>query len=561
MAKNRLFLGLDEPLRHNSHARPKTRREFLAQGFTTGAGVVAGTSTLGSLLSSSAAADVPSEVIELCQIGGGTSKVPFIAFDLAGGANTSGSNVLVGGAGGQMDFLSTAGYARQGLPGDQVPGVAEPGGPMSNATGTSNGDHTDTTLGLAFHSDSAFLRGILEKVSPECAANVNGFVMAARSENDTGNNPHNPIRGINLVAKSKGDILHAVASRNNDMGGGNSRLPTKFMGFNEYRETKVDRRTDALGLVKVGDFNGLSTDEVVSVMTSVWQMSKAKLSKMDPQLATQQLNDDLKFKLQCVYAETAHLAREYPDPRVLDIAEDSFIASIFPGNELNDGEFQKTASIMKLVIGGTGGSTSGYAGVGHISMGGYDYHGQGRATGEVRDLRAGRCMGACLEYAHRMGVPLMLVCYSDGSLSAGGQVDNSENGRGKFMWTSDNSNTRSQFALIYDPAGRPVLRGGTEAAQATHQQIGHMRADGNVETSSWPGANSAEIACDAIVANYMALHGLEGDFASLYAENGLTQSLGSGVQLDRYLAFERLPSVNAEGNVTTSRPSSDIILL
>ena len=42
---------------------------------------------------------------------------------------------------------------------------------------------------------------------------------------------------------------------------------------------------------------------------------------------------------------------------------------------------------------------------GTITMGGYDYHGQGRATGEIMDLRAGRCMGACLEYAARRGVP------------------------------------------------------------------------------------------------------------------------------------------------------------
>ena len=49
---------------------------------------------------------------------------------------------------------------------------------------------------------------------------------------------------------------------------------------------------------------------------------------------------------------------------------------------------------MKLVV-------EGYAGAGTISMGGFDYHTGDRATGEVRDLRAGRCMGACLEYAAR----------------------------------------------------------------------------------------------------------------------------------------------------------------
>ncbi len=38
-----------------------------------------------------------------------------------------------------MDLLSTAGYSKLGIPGDQVPGVVE-----ATRTATSNGDHTDT---------------------------------------------------------------------------------------------------------------------------------------------------------------------------------------------------------------------------------------------------------------------------------------------------------------------------------------------------------------------------------------------------------------------------------
>ena len=50
-------------------------------------------------------------------------------------------------------------------------------------------------------------------------------------------------------------------------------------------------------------------------------------------------------------------------------------------------EFRKTASVMKLVI-------DGFAGAGCITMGGYDYHGGMRQEGEIKDFRAGRCMGA-----------------------------------------------------------------------------------------------------------------------------------------------------------------------
>jgi len=562
MAKKDLYVGLDQPLYQQDHPRPRTRREFLAQGFTTGMGTLVGLvggSLFGSLAASMSAYgelsnDINDRILE-CGITGGNGRVPFVAFDLAGGCNSSGSNVLVGGPGGQMDFLSTAGYARQGLPGDMVPGALEPGGVGSSESGTSNGDHTDTTLGLAFHSDSAFLRGILEKTSVECRANVNGFVMAARSENDTGNNPHNPLRAINLCG-AKGDLVYSVASRNNDAGGGNSRLPTKFMGFTDFRETKVDRRTDALGLVKVGNFEGLSEQEVVAVMETVSRMSDNKLDA--PGLAG--LDAELRNRLKCVYVESAGLADAYPNPDVLDIAEDDDILEIFTsaggtqGDQLDDREFQKTAAVMKLAVGGANASTSAYAGAGHISMGGYDYHGQGRGTGENRDLRAGRCMGAVLEYAHRQNVPVMLVCYSDGSLSANNTIEGGD-GRGKFMWQSDNSNTRSQFCLVYDPAGRPLINGGSPEEQAIHQQLGYMNDDGNVNTASSPMANNAEATVDCLALNYLALHGLEGDFANIYTSNSLSQSLGTTVgQLDRYIAFEKLASVGVDGTLPPRVP-------
>ncbi|MFL0800855.1 MAG: general secretion pathway protein GspF [Agarilytica sp.] len=553
MAKKSLFKGLDEPLFQADHARPKSRREFLAQGFTTGMGTLVGGSLFGSLATSMSAhgalsSDVADRLNE-CGITGGNGKIPFVAFDLAGGCNSSGSNVLVGGPGGQMDFLSTGGYARQGLPGDMVPGALEPGGAGSSESGTSNGDHTDTTLGLAFHSDSAFLRGILEKTSVECRANVNGFVMAARSDNDTGNNPHNPIPGLNLFG-AKGDLVYSVASRNNDMGGGNSRVPTQYMGdaFADFRPTKVDRRTDALGLVKVGEFDGLTSDEVVAVMETVSRVSE---NKMDA-AGLAGLDSALREKLKCVYVESAGLANAYPNPDVLDIDTDTDILDIFtstdagatPGDQLGDREFQKTAAVMKLAVGGAAGSASSYAGAGHISMGGYDYHGQGRGTGETRDLRAGRCMGAVLEYAHRQEVPVMIAVYSDGSLSANTTTEGGA-GRGKFMWQSDNSNTRSQFCLVYDPTGRPTIRG-------DNQQLGYMNMDGNVNTGSSPMANSPKTTADCLVLNYMALHGQQGEFADLYSGAGLVQSLGSGSQLDNYIAFEKLTALG-DGTTVENR--------
>ena len=74
-----------------------------------------------------------------------------------------------------------------------------------------------------------------------------------------------------------------------------------------------------------------------------------------------------------------------------------------------------------------------------MERGGDDVDGGRRADGEVKDERAGRCMGACLEYAARIGVPLMMYVFSDGSVDCNGTLDNTDQGGGKGEWTSDNS--------------------------------------------------------------------------------------------------------------------------
>src|ERR1700675_5082652 len=110
MSKKSKPLGPNEPFRHQDHPRPRTRREFLAQGFITGAATVIAPTLAGMLAYPRAAratlaADIQAAVAP-CNITGGAGKIPFICFDLAGGGNIAGSNVLVGGPTGQLDFLS-----------------------------------------------------------------------------------------------------------------------------------------------------------------------------------------------------------------------------------------------------------------------------------------------------------------------------------------------------------------------------------------------------------------------------------------------------------------------
>ena len=511
------------PQRHPDHPRPVTRRDFIGQGFMTGAASVLGGGVMSLFADPRAAYAALSSDLALlrtpCGINVlGAGKIPFMCFDLAGGANMSGSNVLVGAQGGQLDPLSTQGYSKLGLPGDMTPQSIDP---------NTNLDFIDQTLGLAFHRDSAFLRGMMGSMSPGTAASVNGAVIPARSDNDTGNNPHNPLYGINR-AGADGSLLTLIGSRNSESGG-NSMAPAMMIDP-ANRPTKVDRPSDVTGLVDTGQLVGLlGQDDAVAVMEAIYRISDMKMDQVSTGLAFPDPDNPLvtrdevvKQLVRCGYVKSADIADRFGDPSTLNPELDPDIvgaAGIFTDVEFQgDNEFRKTAAVMKLVM-------NGFAGAGCVTMGGYDYHGGRRAEGEVKDFRAGRCMGACLEYAARAnngnGVPLMMYVFSDGSLSSNGVIDNSADGRGKGEWTSDNSSTASSFFLVYNPGGRAQLIGGTPEEQARHQQIGHFRTDGSVDTGATPAANNVNLLVETLILNYMALHGEDSGFPGLFPNHGL----------------------------------------
>lgn len=520
MSRRMRKIGLNDPLKHVDHKRPMSRRQFIAQGFCSGMAAVTAPSLFGLFANpQSAHAALSSDLSALKEGCGiavqGAGKIPFICFDLAGGANISGSNVLVGGPGGQEDFLSNAGYSKLGIPEDMVP-------PLTNAqTGLS--DFINRDLGLAFHSDSAFLRGILEKVSPTTAANINGAIIPARSDNDTGNNPHNPMYGI-YNAGADGSLLSLIGSQSSESGG-NSMAPSKWVDVS-LTPTKVDRPDDVTGLVDVGELVGLlSQEDAVAVMESIQRISDRKLAKVDTQVSTDEIIKDL---VRCGYVKSADIADRFGDPSTLNPTLDTQIVGadgIFSQAEFDDdSEFRKTASVMKLV-------NNGFAGAGTITMGGFDYHTGDRSTGELRDLRAGRCMGACLEYAARVGVPLMLYVFSDGSVSSNGMIDDSMDGRGKGVWSGDNSSTAASFFLVYDPNGRPTLLGSDTSQQARHQQIGSMTADASVDRTATPAASNVNLLVDTVLLNYMALHDQVDEFSN-------TPNIELTGDYDSWVAFE-----------------------
>lgn len=525
---------LYEPIRHEgSHPRPVTRRDFMATGFLSSSAVLIGSSALVTAFTNPRAARAGTLAPDIaalqtaCGITNGAGKIPFICFDLAGGANLNGSEILIGQAGGQLDFLSTAGYGMLGLPGDMLPN--------SPNTASPTGNFIDTSLGAAWHSDGAILRGIQSIASPAAMANTNGVGIAAMSQNDTSMNPHNPMYGI-YDAGANGNLLTLIGTEPT-VSGGNSLAPTALINLS-VSPTVVKRASDITGLVNTGQLGTMFSDpnDAVNVLESTIRISGGNLNSPggfggelgQVTAGDSSVNTALESQTRCSYVKSTVLVNEFGNPTTLNPDIDPQIvgaSGIFTPAQYTQQNFAMTAAVMKMVV-------NGFAGAGTISLSGFDYHDGTRATGETRNFMAGQCIGACLEYAKRVGVPLMVYVFSDGSLSSTNMIDTSAAGRGKFGWQGDNASVAASFFLVYNPAGRPVVN----PSATTPNQIGSYTAGGSVNSSSSPAANAVNLLVNTVILNYMALHGQQGNFASTIANNGL------GTNLDSLIAFE--PIVN-----------------
>jgi hypothetical protein len=541
-------LGRHEPLRHADHPKPTTRRQFLAQGFMSGTASVllpsglsmligpraakAQTSCTGTQVTSSGLACDIQTAVTACNITSGAGMIPFICFDLSGGGNIAGSNVLVGGPSGQLDYLSVAGYSKLGLPGTMVP----------NSSTTS---FVDASLGLRYHSDSAHLRGIKTRFSnPAFMANVTGTVIPALSQNDTNTNPHNPMYGI-YQAGARGALLNLIGT-DSSTSGGNSMAPPGMV-IVSAQPTVIDSGADTEGLVSTGQLSTLlpNSSDITNVLESMKRISDAKYSQVTaysnamPSGAAANSNALGPSGTQaCAFTKSAYLLNKYPNPGAVDPDDDKLIvgaaSSIFNTTEYQqNSDFQMTAAVMKLVIDGD-------AAAGTIQLGGFDYHTGERATGEGRDFDAGTCIGAVLQYAALKGKPVMVYVFSDGSLASDGTIDTSVGGRDKGVWTADNQNVAATYWLIYNPAGKATT---AQSNVELSLQLGWMNPDGSQDTNSSPAGNNVPNLVQTVVLNYMALHSTAAvaNWPNLWPNTPTNNTLGAGAAtLDPLIMYQPL---------------------
>jgi hypothetical protein len=549
--------GPNEPFRHQDHARPVTRRELIGAGFLSGPAFVLAPAWLGALLkaqNAGAQTTVPqtiSDQLTECKIAAGsggaggmgtTGPVPFITIDLSGGANLMGSEAIAGMAGSPTNFISTAGFSKLGVPGNMVP------------TSTA---FIDMSMGLPFHSDSAILRGIKTKASATILAKVNGLVIPAISQNDTSSNTLN---AMHLIAKAVTGLppvnglpvpygqYATLVGTNATASGGNSAAPAPVDPT--LQPTRIASSADNTALV--GSSSGAASLTAPIVMEAQARISTGANAVTATNPLTNGVNGTytksvvapasfitsttgdtaaasaadlaLKEQLRCAYVKTGYTAATSKGPDSVNPDKDTLIVgagtSIFTATDYTDGDVKKTAAIMKLVM-------NGYAGAGTIVLGGYDYHSGNRSDGETKNQHAGVIIGAILAYADAVKTPVMINVISDGSLTSNGNVDSSTNGRGKLGWGGDAQQVAASLVLVYSPNGRPA---------ATINQIGSLNADGTVNATSSPGANAPNLVTQLVTLNWMALNGIDSQFATVFP----TQGLGATAARAALTAFTKI---------------------
>ncbi len=479
---------LNVPLYHMDHRRPRTRREFLSQGFITGAASVFMPYVGGTMLPMST---IRAATLQDCggdqNAGGGAAAranpLPLICIDCAGGAALA-SNFMVGGPQGQMDdSVGTEGYGRMGLLPEMISNV-------------------NTEFGLALQADSGICRGLLEKTTPGTRANMNGFVMPCASNDDSNNNVLNPAHAI-AEAGAVGSLTSLVGTRSSSSGG-----KAQALKQSSVQPTIISTATDTTGLIDTGSNGGANF-----LTAAIERISKMKLDRMQQEKALEDV-------IHCASLLSAKATNDFADPTVLNPLSDPIITTVLNADELSDRVFDRGAGVMKLVL-------DGYAAAGTIEVNGSDYHNGTRTRGEAKDLQVGRLMGASLEAAAMKGVPLMIMVFSDGACFSNGRTD----GSGKPVWTGDDGSKGVAGVMVYSPV-TPQMR------NPAARQMGFFSPAGAVSVDGSPIASNPSTLAEAAVLNWCSMaFGEQGisAFSANYTNSALRSVIDSHVAMTKLM--------------------------
>jgi hypothetical protein len=209
------------------------------------------------------------------------------------------------------------------------------------------------------------------------------------------------------------------------------------------------------------------------------------------------------------------------NPTAIDPSQDAAIKAAFPTMGSNS-DMAKAASVTKLI-------TDGLAGVGTVSIGGMDYHGEGRDSQAAKDQNVGAAIGGFLAACAAKGTDGYCVLITDGSVVSDNTPVNSSISGGRYSFVADSGNRSSTAAFVYKKDGPPPM------VDNTHQSGAFVDNNAQVDTSNNAISNNTTNLCTAYVANYMALTGNVANLAAVVGTDNLTPS-----GIAKYVKFAKL---------------------
>lgn len=432
------------------HPRPKTRREFLSQGFLTLSAWAVLPNIYDLLIKSASAND--------CPVAGAGGLIPVIIFDGAGGLNVAASFPPMD-RGGQL----LANYGSLGL-----------GSSSANWTrGTNDASRTlDDQFGAVLARNNDVIRNAAGGYQPRNNRGSGGLaegflrlpaavrsrlklsLVCTRSQSDSSQNPLNPVGLITRYAAYNGGQLPNPTGLSNSNCGGNSQCVVP----NSLQALQIQNNTSIANALSLGtSMRAMSESQQRAAVKALERLSdteRARLSAMSG-------GDALANMVKCGIIKNADYVTA---PSGIDPVQDATFLAAYNGlltrddgaqlygaiapaltNNNND-ELRRGIAIYNCLKRNTGPTT--------VTFGGCDYHlgrtqnGTDNNSPDSIDLRVGATMARAVEAAAAMGTPLYFVLISDGATSTQ---------NGTRVHGGDSDTRASALIGYYDPAATPDL--------------------------------------------------------------------------------------------------------
>lgn len=428
------------------HAKPVTRREFLAHGMIPFAAAAFMPNWMKLLAPENAMAQTNCPA-------GGSNLIPFIQLNLEGGAGLAANYV-------PMD------EGRQLLPSYDIIGLGNNQVPIVRVFGNAP---------FAGNGISNVLTGI-QSAAQQATQDSTAFIGFCVQSRDDSRENYFAANGLVQKAGLVGSKLPALG--NKDTRSGINQMPAVYSPPSPLIVKSYNDIANSLGYTA-----GLAT---------LSQAQKEKLTKLIGDLNTSQARKvasinsaaTLQPLIDCVGIKNSQLIQE--GTAAVDPRTNAAVAGVW-GLNANTG-----VNTESFVLGAMAYNTIlGQAGSASFSKGGYDYHGNSRANlTNVRDRDAGVLIGRILETARVLNKPVFLMVTTDGAVSA----TKSDTATSDF--NSDRGSAGMIYTFLYNPAGRPGV---------SDFQVGHYTA-GQSADSKFVIGGSPELATQAVFLNWLKMN-------------------------------------------------------